>query len=246
MSGGKEDKCDYKSKQIELELKMVIDKVLAGLALTAFSPIMLVAAAGIKMSGKGPVFYKAKRMGKDRKPLTIYKFRTMRVGADKEGAITSIYDKRVFAWGKFLRDTKIDELPQLVNILQGNMSIVGPRPEDMDIVNKYYTEEEMRTLSVLPGLACPGSIYNYTHGDLYLKGDNTEEIYVKEFLHTKLLMDLYYLEHWSLGYDLHIILRTLRAIFMSVFSNKRLDYPLEYKKIFETEHGKTNGNKNDK
>ncbi len=216
------------------KVKSIIDRFLAGISLIVLSPVMIIAAIGIKVSSKGTVFYKAKRMGRDLKPITVYKFRTMHMGADKKNKITAVNDSRIFAWGEILRKTKIDELPQLFNVLEGSMSIIGPRPEDISIVNNYFTDEEKKTLYVPPGLACPGSIFNYTHGDLYLKGNNADEIYVKEFLHIKLSLDLYYLSHWSLGYDVKIIIRTLYTIIMATFTSRQLDYPMEYKKVFQS------------
>lgn len=218
-------------------IKRLLDFVLSGIALIVLSPIMLIAAIGIILSSKGPVFYKAKRMGKGMKPMTIYKFRTMGVGADKSGSITGVHDARIFPWGNVLRNTKIDELPQLINILNGTMSIVGPRPEDIDIVNDYYTEEEKKTLDVLPGLACPGSIFNYTHGDLYLADNDTDDAYTSKFLHIKLALDLYYLNHWSLAYDIEIIFRTIWAIIRTVFSNKQSKYPREYIAVYGKHEG---------
>ncbi len=222
-------------KPLSGAVKEACDRVLAALALLLLSPLFLVAAIGILLSSPGPVFYRAKRMGMGAKPITIYKFRTMRVGADKQGAITAAKDNRVFPWGEFLRKSKIDELPQLINILKGEMSIVGPRPEDVDIVRKYYTKEEMLTLKVLPGLACPGSIFNYTHGNLYLDTEDADEAYTGKLLHIKLALDLYYLKHWSLLYDIRIIFRTLDAILSTTFSKKAEEmpeYPYEYRKLY--------------
>ena len=219
-------------KPISRAIKIILDRTLSLIAIIMLSPILLIAAIGIKVSSKGPVFYKAKRMGKDCKVLIIYKFRTMKVGADKEGAITAAHDARIFPWGELLRKTKIDELPQLINILMGTMSIIGPRPEDIGIVNMYYTEEEKRTLEVLPGLACPGSIFNYTHGDQYLKDEGTYEAYANEFLHKKLALDLYYLKNWTLTYDISIVIRTIKAILIISLSGKQMDYPIEYKECF--------------
>lgn len=213
-------------------IKSVVDRFLALIALIVLSPIMLIAAIGIKCSSRGPIFYKAKRMGKDMKPMVIYKFRTMKVGADKEGSITGAHDNRIFAWGEILRKTKVDELPQLINILNGTMSVIGPRPEDIGIVNEYYTDEEKKTLDVLPGLACPGSIFNYTHGDQYLTDNDTDDAYVNNFLHIKLALDLYYLEHWSLLYDVEIIFRTIYVILVTSLTKKQLPYPKEYIKVF--------------
>ncbi|MCI9380211.1 MAG: sugar transferase [Dorea sp.] len=214
------------------KVKRILDEFLAAMSLIILSPVMVIAAVGIKLSSKGTVFYKAKRMGKDLKQITVYKFRTMYMGSDKKSMITAVNDNRIFAWGEILRKTKIDELPQLLNVLEGSMSIIGPRPEDISIVDNYFTDEEKKTLDVLPGLASPGSIFNYTHGDLYLKGNNANEVYVKEFLHIKLALDLYYLSHWSLWYDMKIIVRTLYTIVMMSFTSKQLGYPVEYKKVF--------------
>ncbi|MBP5606721.1 MAG: sugar transferase [Lachnospiraceae bacterium] len=220
-------------KPLQAAVKRASDLLLAFSALIVLSPVMLIAAAGILICDPGPVFYKARRMGKDMKEVTMYKFRTMRVGSDKQGAITGVNDSRVFSWGEILRKTKIDELPQLVNIIKGEMSVVGPRPEDVDIVNDYYTEKEKLTLKVLPGLACPGSIFNYTHGDKYLSGDDAGTAYTDRFLHIKLALDIYYLRHWSLAYDVSIIIRTVKAITDTMRGGKGADYPVEYKKIRE-------------
>ncbi len=213
-------------------LKSLLDRLFALLSLILLSPVFLIAAVGIKCSSKGPVIYKARRMGKNMQPMVIYKFRSMHVGLENQGAITGRRDPRIFVFGSFLRKTKIDELPQLLNILLGTMSIIGPRPEDIDIVRQYYTEEEKRTLDVLPGLACPGSIFNYTHGDLYLTDEDTDDAYINRFLHVKLALDLYYIDHWSIGYDVSIILRTIAAIFHTTLSKKQLPPPLEYREVF--------------
>lgn len=213
-------------------IKACLDRLLALISLIILSPILLIAAIGIKCSSKGPIIYKARRMGKGMKPMVIYKFRSMHVGTEAQGAITGKRDPRIFAWGAFLRKSKIDELPQLLNILFGTMSIIGPRPEDIDIVNQYYTAEERRTLDVLPGLACPGSIFNYTHGDLYLSDYDTDEAYVNRFLHVKLALDLYYIDHWSLLYDVKIIFRTLAAILHTAISKEQAAPPMEYRAVF--------------
>ena len=213
-------------------IKIILDRLLAGAALLALGPVMLAAAIGIKLSDKGPVFYKAQRMGMGMAPYTMYKFRTMRVGSDKEGAITSSHDNRVYLWGSFLRKTKIDELPQLINILTGTMSIVGPRPEDVRIVQEHYSMDELRTLKVLPGLACPGSIFNYTHGERLLEGGNADSLYVERLLHVKLALDLYYLDHWSLLYDVKIIFRTLYTVLLTSLTPFRIGYPIEYRRVF--------------
>ena len=208
--------------------KIVLDKLFALIALIILSPVMVIAGIGIKVSSKGPIIYKATRMGKNLKPFVIYKFRTMRVGSDIEGSITSINDNRIFLWGDVLRKLKIDELPQLLNVLQGTMSIIGPRPEDIEIVNNYYTAEEKKTLEVLPGLACPGSIFNYTHGEQYLSEGNTDDAYVSNLLHEKLALDMYYIENWSILYDIELVIRTIYVVLITTISKKQMPYPKEY------------------
>ena len=219
-------------KAVQKIIKTAFDRVLALLAIIVLSPIMIVAAIGIKYSSKGKIIYKAKRMGYGVKPFIIYKFRTMHERAEKGSAITGAHDQRIFKWGEILRKTKIDELPQLFNILNGTMSIIGPRPEDVDIVEDYYTEEEKRTLSVLPGLACPGSIYNYTFGERYLTDGKAMEIYVNSLLHIKLSLDLYYLEHWNLIYDVLLIFRTIYAILANMLGKEIKKYPYEYVQLY--------------
>lgn len=210
-------------------IKRFLDILLSSLALLVMFPLLLIAAAGVRCSSPGPVFYRARRMGKDLRPFDVFKFRSMRTGADREGGITAAHDSRVFPFGAFLRKTKIDELPQLVNILRGEMSIIGPRPEDVDIVLESYTPEQKRTLEVLPGLASPGSIFNYTHGDRYLQGDNAEEDYIRELMPVKLDMDLYYVEHWSLLYDAELLFRTVYVIAAQLLGKTEFPYPREYR-----------------
>lgn len=217
-------------------VKRIFDFLLSALAAVILSPIMLIAAAGIKISDRGPVFYKAKRMGKEMIPIDIYKFRTMRVNSDQSGSITAKNDSRVFGFGKFLRKAKIDELPQLFNILNGSMSVIGPRPEDVGIVNKYYSDEQKRTLKVLPGLASPGSIFNYTHGDRYLSDTDTEEAYVERLLPVKLAMDLYYVDNWTLWYDVELIFRTMTVIILRLLGKREFRYPREYAELEGENH----------
>ena len=227
---------DYKKddevKKTQRVIKTILDRLIAFTAIIVLSPILLIAAIGIRISSKGPIIYKASRMGINMKPITVFKFRTMRVGADLEGAITEANDDRVFYWGELLRKTKVDELPQLFNILNGTMSIIGPRPENIDIVEEYYSDQEKRTVLVLPGLACPGSIYNYTHGEKYLIGEMAQRIYVTQLVHVKLALDLYYLDHWSLLYDVALVVRTIKVIIFNMCGIEIKEYPYEYTKVY--------------
>lgn len=142
----------------------------------------------------------------------MYKFRTMHVLQAEKRLVTSVDDPRIFSFGSLLRKAKVDELPQLLNVLRGDMSIVGPRPEDPVIVERHYTEGQLRTLGVLPGLTSPGSLYYYTLGESLLTGENTDQKYIEAVMPMKLAIDLYYTENISLMYDLKIMLRTAYLI----------------------------------
>ena len=141
----------------------LVDRLLALVGLIGTAPVSLVAALGIKLCDPGPVLYRAARSGLGGVPFTMYKFRTMKVvSPGQEGArITGARDTRVFPWGRLLRRLKIDELPQLMNVVTGDMAIVGPRPEDPTIVGRDYAPWMHETLTVLPGLTSPGTLGYY-------------------------------------------------------------------------------------
>lgn len=208
--------------------KRLFDIVFSLIALIFLLPVFLFAAIGIKLGSKGPVFYKANRMGKDKIPFKMYKFRSMHISNGVGSAITAANDDRVFGFGNLLRKTKIDELPQLINVLLGQMSIVGPRPEDVSIVERYYTEEQLETLKVAPGLASPGSLFNYTHGNRYLDVENVEQAYIEGLMPIKLNLEQYYVKNYSFLYDLQIIFRTIAIIVMITLGKESFDYPKEF------------------
>lgn len=211
-------------------VKRLFDIIVSLSALIGLFPILLLAAVGIRLSSPGPIFYLAERVGKDGKIFLMYKFRTMHVNRSHAGSvITAQDDKRVFAFGSWLRKLKIDELPQVLNIVRGEMSIVGPRPEDPHIVRKYYSAVQRRTLDVRPGLASPGSIFNYTHGEKLLVGDDPERLYVEQLLPTKLALELVYIQNASFSYDLQIIWRTMKTIFLMSYQSGNLAQPPEMK-----------------
>lgn len=191
-------------------------------------PLFLVAVIGVSFSSPGPIFYFAERAGIRGKPFFLIKFRTMRIGTNSESAITGTHDTRIFPFGNFLRKTKIDELPQLLNVLKGDMSIVGPRPEDINIVKQHYSQLGMETLRLRPGIASPGSLFNYTHGDKYLAVDDPEEAYVKTFLPIKLSLEKVYIDNSSLHYDLNIIWRTFATIVKVSLGTTEFPLPKEY------------------
>lgn len=161
----------------------------------------------------------------------MYKFRTMhRDQRMFKSVITAKNDPRIFAFGSWLRRLKIDELPQLINIVKGEMSIVGPRAEDPRIVHTYYTQQQIETLHVLPGLASPGSIYNYTHGERFIDKDNPEKCYLEKLLPIKLALDIIYVRESSFFYDLEIIFRTIWTILLISFGKHCFPDPPEMKK----------------
>jgi len=199
--------------------KRVFDVLLASCMLVAAAPFMLFSAIGIMIASPGPIIYRSRRVGKDGKPFFLYKFRSMTpVGSGTGSSITGLHDPRIYPFGSVLRKYKFDELPQLINILKGDMSIVGPRPEDPGIVETYYTQANWATLEVRPGLTSPGAIYYYTDLERRLEGDESEAGYAKRILPEMLAVDLVYIQRQSFWYDLRLVIRTAYAIFLTIFS----------------------------
>jgi lipopolysaccharide/colanic/teichoic acid biosynthesis glycosyltransferase len=212
-------------------VKRLFDILASLAALVLLAPLFAVVAIGIRVSSKGPVFYRALRSGRDGATFTMYKFRTMDSARSPfNPAITAAQDPRIFPFGAMLRASKIDELPQLINVLKGEMSIVGPRPEDPGIVERHYRGFHLETLRVLPGLASPGSLYNYTHGERILDRGDPERDYVERLLDTKLALDTIYVREASFRYDLLIILRSLWTIAAAVVGKRRGSDPPEMRK----------------
>lgn len=209
-------------------VKRLFDIIASTIALIVLGPIILLAAVGVRLFSRGPAFYCAQRAGVGGRPFTLYKLRTMHVnqGANAS-AVTGAADPRIFAFGSLLRKTKMDELPQLLNILKGDMSVVGPRPEDLVNVERYYDDLGWQTLSVRPGLAGVSSIYNYTHGEKMLVGDNPEAIYARDLLPVKLALEVVYLERESFGYDVRLILRTAWTIIRIAAGQQEFEDPPE-------------------
>ena len=193
--------------------RRLLDVILTGLALVVLAPAMALAAIGIRLSSPGPVFYKAVRAGRDGRPFVMYKMRTMhhRRRSD-DSLITAERDPRVFPFGAWLRRSKLDELPQIFNVLRGEMAVVGPRPEDPSIVDRYYTAAQWETLKVAPGLTSPGALYSTTHGEQRLSAVDPERDYVQRVLPVKLALDRVYVRHASVGYDLALIIRTIFVV----------------------------------
>lgn len=207
-------------------IKRCFDLLFALLFLLVFSPIYLLTWIIIKIVSPGPAIYKAKRVGKDGVLLDCYKFRSMRVDSGKVRLTTLGNDDRIFPFGKFIRKTKIDEMPQVVNILKGEMSVVGPRPEDQENADKVYVGEYKHILDVKPGLTSTASLYDYTHGELF----EDEALYENEFMPKKLQLELYYVNHKSVWYDLFLMLKTAWLILLKTCGKTNFKEPKELQK----------------
>jgi lipopolysaccharide/colanic/teichoic acid biosynthesis glycosyltransferase len=193
--------------------KRALDLFLSAIGLLVLSPLLVIIACCIKLSTPGPVLYRQIRIGQDGRQFQILKFRSMVVDASKKGlGITVSGDRRVTRVGKFLRRYKFDELPQLWNVLCGDMSLVGPRPE-LPIYVAGYTPEQRFVLSARPGITDPASL-TYRHEEELLAGrHNPEEFYRSQLLPNKLALNSYYIQRISLKTDLRIILKTLVSSF---------------------------------
>jgi lipopolysaccharide/colanic/teichoic acid biosynthesis glycosyltransferase len=207
--------------------KRVLDILLAGVALVVAAPLLAVAAVGIRLSGPGPILYRAQRVGLHARPFTMYKLRSMRVGQAYTSVVTAKDDPRIFPFGALLRRTKLDELPQLYNVLRGDMAIVGPRPEDPQMVEQFYAPLHHETFRVPPGLTSPGSIYAYTHGEAQLDVRDAHGSYAERLLPLKLALDLVYVRRASLGYDLALIVRTAWMLGTALMGRRAFPLPPE-------------------
>ena len=193
-------------------MKRLFDIVASGLGLIVLSPLFLVLAIWIKLDSKGPVFYRQVRVGFKNKDFRIFKFRSMRVGADK-GSLVTIggHDPRVTKSGFFIRKFKFDELPQLINVFLGDMSLVGPRPEVRHYVD-YWTPEQMHVLDVRPGITDPASIKFRNENELMEKAEDPEKYYIEVIMQEKIKLYLEYVEKHSFLYDIGLIFKTFFVI----------------------------------
>ena len=193
-------------------MKRLFDIVASGLGLIVLSPLFLILAIWIKLDSKGPVFYRQVRVGYKNKDFRIFKFRSMRVGADR-GSLVTIggHDPRVTRSGYFIRKFKFDELPQLINVFLGDMSLVGPRPEVRHYVD-YWTPEQMHVLDVRPGITDPASIKFRNENELMEKAEDPEKYYIEVIMQEKIRLYLEYVEKHSFFYDLGLIVKTFWVI----------------------------------
>lgn len=204
-------------------LKRFIDITTSVLALILLAPVFLILAVVIKLTSRGPVFYKGRRVGRGGEIFLMRKFRSMVVNADQIGTdLTPHGDPRVTKVGRFLRRTKVDEIPQIIDILRGKMSLVGPRPES-PLYARYYDERQKHVLSVRPGMLGPAQI-KYRHEELMLKDrEDPDAYYIRELMPRKLEIDLDYVENMSFLLDAGILFKSLLAVAMvSGKENKHL------------------------
>lgn len=191
-------------------LKRTIDVLLAGLGIIALSPVLAAVAVAVRVSSKGPVIFRQRRVGRDFVTFELLKFRTMT--SDGGGPrLTVGADPRITSVGRFLRASKLDELPQLVNVLRGHMSLVGPRPELPEYVG-MYEDDYKAVLSVRPGMTDLASIEYVDEARLLAGADDPEQLYVEEILPRKLALAKRYVEDSSLRLDMRIVFSTFRAI----------------------------------
>lgn len=206
-------------------IKRLFDFLAAFLAIVVTSPLWVVIAIGIKLSSKGPVFYRAERAGKNGKVFTLYKFRSMHVYHPEEGSNKKTEggyianEARIFPFGGLLRKSKLDELPQLLNILMGHMSVIGPRPLTAAGVEKHYSGKYANVTDVRPGLACLDSLFDYAHGELFVK-DNDQ--YIREVVPVRDCLASMYVDKKSISLDVYCILRTLRLMVEIAVLKKRV------------------------
>ena len=190
----------------------LFDIFFSALGLIILFPFFIVFYLLIRLESKGGAFYIQERIGKNGKPFGLYKFRSMRVGSDAEGLLTvGERDNRITRIGYILRKTKIDELPQLMNVLKGDMSLVGPRPE----VRKYtdmYTEEQRKVLCVRPGITDYASIEYVNENELLSTADDPERMYIEKVMPDKIKLNMEYLEHYTVGEYFKIIFLTFKSL----------------------------------
>lgn len=193
-------------------MKRTFDIIASGLGLVCLSPLFALLAIWIKLDSKGPVFYKQTRVGRNNKDFRLFKFRSMRPDSDKLGLITvGGHDPRVTRSGYFIRKYKLDEFPQLINVFKGDMSLVGPRPE----VRKYvdmYTPEQMKVLSVRPGITSLASIRYRNENEILAEAEDPDRCYIEQVMPDKLKIDLEYVDNAGFLNDIKLIFATFKEI----------------------------------
>ncbi|MFT5821488.1 MAG: lipopolysaccharide/colanic/teichoic acid biosynthesis glycosyltransferase [Crocinitomix sp.] len=193
--------------------KRIFDICSSLIALLLFSPVIIIISLWIALDSPGGIFYRQTRVGKNQKEFDLFKFRSMRPNSDKAGQITIGNDSRVTKVGRFIRRFKIDEVPQLINILKGDMSVVGPRPE----VPKYvqmYSQEQLKVLMVLPGLTDYASIEYLDEQKILGAANDPDKAYIEEVMPAKLKLNLKYIADRGFWLDIKLVFKTIGKIFL--------------------------------
>ncbi len=199
-------------------IKRVFDIFSSGLALIILIPIWIIAIIGIELSDPGPIFYFARRVGLNNKEFRMFKFRSMRVDNSANEKSLRPDQDRIFPFGRLIRATKIDELPQLFNVFLGDMAVVGPRPAAVDQVPITRGGENAIVSSVKPGLTSPAALYDYLYGDTILDEDE----YMDKVAPTRLALDRYYVGKQTIGYDVKMIWYTVRCILGTILKKPQI------------------------
>lgn len=196
----------------DTRLRRSVDIVVALVLLTVLSPLLLLTALVVALTSRGPAIYRQRRVGRYERPFTIWKLRTMVVDADRQGpAVGGNSDPRITAAGHWLRETRLDELPQLVNLLRGDMTLIGSRPE-VERFLPFYTAREREVLRTRPGVLGPGALYGAGCTDELCAVSDPDAWYAAHQLHPKLALDLAYLEDRRLRTDLGLLVRTAGVV----------------------------------
>lgn len=194
-------------------MKRLFDIIFSFIVLLFFLPFGIVIALIILLTSKGGVFYRQERIGKNGKPFKLFKFRTMKKDADKVGRLTvGMKDPRITGIGYFLRKYKMDEFPQFLNVLVGNMSVVGPRPEVKEYTD-LYSDEQRKIFTVKPGITDYASLKYFDENRLLGDSENPRKTYIEEIMPAKLELNKKYLQKPTIAHDLKIIGLTIRQIF---------------------------------
>lgn len=195
---------------MEALLKRALDLAVSAIAIFLLSPVFVVVALLIRLDSKGPAFYRGTRIGQHGIPFRMWKFRTMHINSEKRGITTGQNDPRVTRIGKLLREHKIDELPQLINVLKGEMSLVGPRPDFEEHTSAYRGDEKL-ILTVRPGITDYASLRFHNLAEL-IGSEDPHRVYLEKFRAEKTRLRLAYVKRRSLGEDLRILFRTLMRV----------------------------------
>jgi lipopolysaccharide/colanic/teichoic acid biosynthesis glycosyltransferase len=201
--------CLLERKKTQLLIKRLFDITASLAGIIVLAPLLVLIAVAIKADSEGEVLFKQTRVGRNEVPFKILKFRTMIKDAEKKGMqLTVGRDSRITRIGCFLRKAKLDELPQLLNVLKGDMSFVGPRPE----VPKYtelYSEEQQQILKLRPGITDPASIQYRNENEILVQCDDPEKMYIEEIMPAKIALNMKYMRKISLSYDIRLIIKTI-------------------------------------